>query len=50
VHSQKGYEGKILWNFEKFIIDKNGKVMERFRSMTNPSDTDFVKSIEKLLN
>jgi glutathione peroxidase len=50
VHSQKGYEGKILWNFEKFIVDKNGKVMERFRSMTNPSDSDFTKSVEKYLN
>jgi glutathione peroxidase len=50
IHTQKGYEGKILWNFEKFIVDKNGKVMERFRSMTNPSDSDFIKSIEKYLN
>ena len=49
IHSQKGYEGKIRWNFEKFIIDKNGKIVERFRSVTNPSDSDFTKSLEKLL-
>jgi len=49
VHSQKGFEGKILWNFEKFIIDKNGMIVDRFRSMTNPSDESFQKTIEKYL-
>ncbi len=49
VHAQKGYEGKILWNFEKFIIDRKGQIVDRFRSTTNPMDGDFLKAIEKNL-
>ncbi len=49
VNNRPGYEGSILWNFEKFIIDKNGKVVERFRSITNPQDVEFIKAVEKYL-
>jgi len=31
-----GFSGKIRWNFEKFIIGKNGKTVARFRSRTKP--------------
>lgn len=27
---------RIKWNFEKFLIDKNGKVVERYSSLTKP--------------
>lgn len=50
IHSQKGFDGRIMWNFEKFIIDKKGNVVERFRSMTNPMDADVQKAIERNLN
>lgn len=47
VHDQKGYGSPILWNFEKFIIDKNGKIVERFRSITKPLDGEVIKAIER---
>ncbi|CAL9736892.1 glutathione peroxidase-like peroxiredoxin Hyr1p [Monosporozyma servazzii] len=31
---------RIKWNFEKFLIDKNGKVVERYSSLTKPSSID----------
>lgn len=31
---------RIKWNFEKFLIDKNGNVVERFSSLTKPSSLD----------
>ncbi|MFF3022575.1 glutathione peroxidase [Gottfriedia sp. NPDC057948] len=37
----------IKWNFTKFIIDKNGKVIERFAPQTNPQE--MKSTIEKLL-
>lgn len=49
VHSQKGYEAPIDWNFEKFIIDKNGNIVERFKSATNPTENSFTKTLEKYL-
>jgi glutathione peroxidase len=30
------YDGKIKWNFEKFLLDENGKLIHRFRSVTKP--------------
>lgn len=38
---------RIKWNFEKFLIDKNGKVVERFSSLTKPSSLE--SAIEPLL-
>ncbi len=49
IQDQKGYGMPILWNFEKFIINREGKVVDRFRSKTRPTDKDFIEAIEKLL-
>ena len=35
------------WNFHKIIIGKNGKVVDTFASITNPSSKKFLNSIEK---
>ncbi|PID61410.1 MAG: glutathione peroxidase [Ignavibacteriae bacterium] len=39
----------IKWNFEKFIIDKDGNVVDRFRSITKPMSSKITKIIEELL-
>jgi glutathione peroxidase len=39
--------GPVLWNFEKFLINKQGKPVERFRSTTKPMS--IAPDIEKLL-
>jgi glutathione peroxidase len=50
--SQKGggwlLGDSIKWNFTKFLVDKNGNVMERFAPTTPPSK--IVKSIETYLS
>ena len=38
------------WNFHKIIIGKDGKVLDTFASMTNPSSKKFIKTIEKALD
>ena len=38
---------RIKWNFEKFLIDQNGKVIERFSSLTSPESIGT--KIEELL-
>ena len=30
------FTGEIKWNFEKFLIDENGKLIHRYRSQTTP--------------
>ena len=37
------------WNFHKIIVGKNGKVVETFLSVTNPSSKKFISFIEKEL-
>lgn len=40
------YPGPIKWNFEKFLIGRDGKVVGRYASKVEPDDTDFVADIE----
>ena len=46
----KGFLGteSIKWNFTKFLVDKEGKVISRYGSITKPKELD--KEIKKLLN
>jgi len=40
------FTGAIKWNFEKFILDENGVLLDRFRSITSPDDKKIIKLIE----
>jgi glutathione peroxidase len=37
----------VMWNFSKFLVDREGNVVERYFSTTTPSD--IAKDIEKYL-
>ncbi|MBE7175421.1 MAG: glutathione peroxidase [Mucilaginibacter polytrichastri] len=37
------FTGEIQWNFEKFLIDENGKLVHRFRSKTTPMSPEITK-------
>jgi len=37
------------WNFHKYLIDRNGKVVASFGSRVKPSDPAFVAKVESLL-
>nr|WP_254598391.1 glutathione peroxidase [Polynucleobacter arcticus] len=37
------------WNFYKYLIDRNGNVIDAFGSMTKPTSTSITGEIEKLL-
>jgi len=39
-------KGDITWNFEKFIINKEGEVVARFAPRTKPDDAKLVETIE----
>ena len=38
--------GDMKWNFEKFLIGRDGKVVARFRTGTTPDAPEVVKAIE----
>jgi glutathione peroxidase len=41
--------GAVRWNFEKFLIGRDGKVVARYRSMINPRSPQVVEAIETAL-
>jgi glutathione peroxidase len=48
--ANQDFTGDINWNFEKFLIDKDGKLVRRFRSRTNPMSNEILQSIETILS
>ena len=40
---------EVLWNFEKFLVGKNGEVIARFAPTTAPNDPALVGAIEAAL-
>ncbi|MEV6320684.1 glutathione peroxidase [Nocardia sp. NPDC051787] len=44
-----GNAGDIQWNFEKFLIDRDGKVAGRFRPTVTPEAPELVAAIETVL-
>ncbi|MEV0462131.1 glutathione peroxidase [Nocardia tengchongensis] len=44
-----GAAGDIQWNFEKFLIGRDGSVLGRFRPRTEPKDAAIVAAIEAAL-
>jgi glutathione peroxidase len=45
----EGAAGDVQWNFEKFLIDRDGSVVGRFRPTTTPDADTLVAAIEKAL-
>ena len=41
--------GEIKWNFTKFLVDRNGKVIARFESPVKPESAEVTSAIEKAL-
>jgi len=44
------FAGEIKWNFNKFLIDKQGNIAARFDSKDTPEGETLVGAIEKALN
>lgn len=43
------FEGEIKWNFEKFLVDRDGNLIRRFRSAVKPESTELKDAIRKAL-
>ncbi len=44
-----GEAGDIQWNFEKFLVSHDGKVLARFRPQTEPEAPGVIEAIEASL-
>jgi len=43
------FTGEIGWNFEKFLVDRNGNIIRRFKSNVTPMGDELTKSLEDIL-
>ncbi len=43
------YPGDIKWNFGKFLIGRDGKILKRFEPRTTPDSPEVVKAVEAAL-
>ncbi len=44
-----GFGGEIKWNFTKFLVGRDGKIIARFEPRESPSDEKTTKAIEQAL-
>jgi glutathione peroxidase len=44
-----GIEGDISWNFEKFLIGRDGRVLKRYAPPTKPRDSGLMQDIADAL-
>ncbi|KQW16665.1 glutathione peroxidase [Streptomyces sp. Root369] len=45
----EGHTGDIRWNFEKFLIGRDGSVVARFSPQTEPESDEIVSAVEGAL-
>jgi glutathione peroxidase len=43
------FPGDIKWNFTKFLIGRDGKILNRFDSAVKPDSEEVTKAIEAAL-
>ena len=45
----EAFPGDIEWNFEKFLIDRDGQVIKRYPPQTTPEDPELLQDINESL-
>lgn len=46
---QSPFPGEVEWNFQKYLIDRSGKVEARYHHRTKPLAPDVVRDVERVL-
>ncbi|WP_342318377.1 glutathione peroxidase [Corynebacterium mayonis] len=50
VKDAAGEAGDVAWNFEKFLIGRDGRVVARIRPKTKPQDFEVIAAVEEALS
>lgn len=43
------FTGEIGWNFEKFLVDRNGNVVRRFKSNVTPMGKELTSAVKDII-
>ncbi len=49
VKDAEGYSGDVRWNFEKFVLDRQGNVVARFHPQVAPDAPEVLAAINSAL-
>jgi glutathione peroxidase len=49
VADERGHSGDITWNFEKFLLDGDGRVVARWNPSVEPDDARVIEAVESVL-
>lgn len=44
------FPGDVKWNFQKYLVDRKGRVVAMFPTKVKPTDKEFVAKLESLLS
>lgn len=47
---ESGHNGPISWNFNKFLVDRDGKVVARYGSREDPLSPEIISKLEQILS
>jgi glutathione peroxidase len=46
---QTAFPGEVEWNFQKYLVDRNGNVVARYHHRTKPLSDEIVRDLERTL-
>ena len=46
---QSPFPGEVEWNFQKYLVDRSGKVIARYHHRTKPLAPEVVQDVERVL-
>jgi glutathione peroxidase len=46
---QSPFPGEVEWNFQKYLVDRSGRIVARFHHRTKPAAHEIVTEIERVL-
>lgn len=47
--TRPGLEGNVSWNFNKFLVDADGRLVARFGSRVGPTSAELTRRLEEVL-
>jgi len=49
ITEESDFKGDVDWNFQKYLIDKDGKVIAKFSPQTTPTSKDITSKIDRAI-
>jgi glutathione peroxidase len=48
-HNDESIAGEVAWNFQKYLVGRDGRILKKFEPRTTPDDKELVAAVESAL-